>query len=321
MLSRRILRVKVLQALYAFLQSDNERIDLGEKELFRSLNKLYENYIYQFSFLSELVEFAGKRIEENKKKFFPTEEDLNPNTRFIDNRFIAQLNENLDFKRYAEAYKINWSEEQEMIRKIYVEIRESDDYKDYMSAAKSGYEEDKEILIRILKKILAKSEILHFYFEERSIYWSEDFFTANLLVARTIKTYEESWDNTHKLPTIFKVNDSDDPEEDKTFVKLLFRKTIVNSEKYMNLIENKVKNWEMDRIAIMDTLLIKMALVELLEFPSIPVKVTLNEYIELAKLYSTPKSKVFVNGVLDKLILDLKNEKTLVKTGRGLLDN
>jgi len=321
MLSRRILRIKVLQALYAFLQSDNDRIDLGEKELFRSLNKLYEIYIYQFSLLEELVAFANKRLEENKKKFFPSEEDLNPNTRFINNRFIAQLSENLDYRRYTDAYKINWSEEAEMIRKIYVEVRESDDYKDYMQSDKNNYEADKEILIKILKKICVKSEILHFYFEEKSIYWSEDFFTANLLAARTIKTYNESWDKFHKLPTLFKVNDNDDPEEDKVFVKQLFRKSIVNNDKYLDLIENKVKNWEIDRIAMMDTLIIKMALAELLEFPSIPVKVTLNEYIELAKLYSTPKSKIFVNGVLDKLIMDLKNDKILVKTGRGLLEN
>ncbi len=321
MLSRRHLRIKVLQALYAFFISTNDRIDAGEKELFKSINKIYEIYIYQISLLIEIVAFAARRIEENKKKFFPTEDDLNPNTRFIENAVIRQLEENRSFIKYRDEFRINWADEEEMIRKLYVDIRDGNDYKEYMSNPDHGYNDDREILLKILKKQMLRSEYLHYFFEERNIHWADDFFTANMLVMKTIKHFKPALGPDYKLPTLYKINEVDQSEEDRDFVKKLFRKTIVKSDEYDKLIEAKVKNWEMERIAIMDILLIKMALVELLEFPSIPIKVSLNEYIELAKMYSTPKSKVFVNGILDKLIADLKEQGAVKKTGRGLLDN
>jgi N utilization substance protein B len=321
MLSRRHLRIKVLQSLYAFQQSHNDRLDLGEKELLRSLDKLYEIFIYQLSLLIEIVEYARKRIEENKQKFFPTPEDLNPNTRFADNRFIHQLETNRDLLRKIDLFKINWHDSEEMIRKLLIAIRESKDFVEYMSKPESTYADDKEIFVKIVKKHLSPSELLQFYYEEKSIYWYDDFHTANLLVLKTIKGYRESWDEFHPLPAFFKDGENDQSNEDKKFIKDLFRKTILNSDSYNQIIEEKVKNWEMDRIAIMDILLIKMALIELMEMPSVPVKVTLNEYIELAKLYSTPKSKIFVNGILDKMIVDLKAQKKIKKTGRGLMEN
>jgi N utilization substance protein B len=299
----------------------NDRLETGEKELFKSINKIYEIYIYQISLLIEIVDFAARRLEENKKKFFPTEEDLKPNTRFIENVVVKQLEENRSFRKYRDGYKINWAEEEEMIRKMYAEIREGSDYKEYMANEGHTYNDDKDILLKILKKQLLRSEYLHYFFEERNIHWSDDFFTANMLVIKTVKHLKPSFGPDYKLPTLFKINEVDQSEEDKDFVKKLFRKTIIKSAEYDKIIEAKVKNWEMERIAIMDILLIKMALVELLEFPSIPIKVSLNEYIELAKMYSTPKSKVFVNGILDKLIADLKDQGAIKKTGRGLLDN
>lgn len=320
MLSRRHLRIKVLQALYAFHQSKNDRLDLGEKELLRSLDKLYELFIYQLSLIIEIVSFARKRIEENKLKFFPTEVDLHPNTRFIDNKFCALLSDNHDFNRYCNLFKINWADQDEMIRKLMTLIRESEEYKNYMNAEVCSFSRDKEILISIFKKIITHSEILQFFYEEKSIYWSDDFFVSNLMVIKVIKSWELNWDESYKLPLIFDHEADFKVNEDKEFILNLFRKTILRSEEYGKLIENKVQNWEMDRIAIIDILLIKMALVELTESPSIPVKVTLNEYIELAKLYSTPKSKVFVNGILDKLIFDLKEKNLINKIGRGLMD-
>jgi len=321
MLSRRHLRIKVLQALYAFNQSLNDRIDAGEKELFKSINKIYEIYIYKISFLVEVAEFANKRLDENKKKFFPTEEDLNPNRRFVNNQVIRQISENLDYRKHYDAFKINWADEEDMIRKLYSEIRESADYQNYMKKDNNTYNDDKDILLKILKKQLVKSESLHYFFEEKNIHWSDDFFTANMLAIKTIKHFKESFDVNFKLPALFKVTGFDQTDEDKEFVKHLFRKTIINSGDYEKLIDGKVKNWEMERIAVMDILLIKMALVELLEIPSVPIKVSLNEYIELAKMYSTPKSKIFVNGILDKLIADLNEKKLIKKTGRGLIEN
>ncbi len=321
MLSRRHLRIKALQALYAFFQSFNDRIDIGEKELFRSLDKLYEIYVYQLSLLIDIIEFAKKRQDENKLKFFPTEEDLNPNTRFIENQFYQQLTANKDLLKYIDRYKISWVDQEDMIRKLLVQIRNSTEFNDYMAKPENSYNNDKDIFTRIIKKHLSRSEILQSYYEDKNIYWHEDFHTANLLVIKTIKSFNEDWDENYKLPVIFENDSINRNNEDREFLIKLFRNTIIHSDEYERLIDDKAKNWEMDRIAIMDVLLIKMALVELLELPSIPIKVTLNEYIELAKLYSTPKSKVFVNGILDKLIGDLKTQNKIKKTGRGLKEN
>lgn len=321
MLSRRHLRIKVLLALYAFFQSMNDNIAAGEKELFKSINKLYEIFIYQLSLIIEIAEFAQIRMDENRQKFFPTEEDLNPSTRFVDNRLLKQLSENRDYLKYRNAYKINWSEQTEMIRKLYTEIRNGHDFMDYLAADKNNYNDDRELLIRIVKKHLSHSEILQYFYEDKNIHWSDDFYTANLMAIKTFKMMKDNWDSDHKLPPLYKTGENEDPDEDKEFVKHLFRKTIIRSDEYEKLIEEKVKNWEMDRIAVMDVILLKMALAELIEFKSVPIKVTLNEYIELAKMYSTPKSKVFVNGILDKLISDLKDRKLIKKEGRGLIEN
>jgi len=317
MLSRRHLRIKALQSLYAFMQSHNDRLDYGEKELLRSLDKLYEIYIYQLSLLVEIVDYAKKRIEENSRKFYPTKEDLNPNTRFVDNRFIRQLTVNKSYNAYIDKYKISWVDEEEMIRKLYIELRNSKFYKEYMEGPDSSYDIDKDFVIKIIKKIISESDSLHFFYEEKSIYWADDFYTANYLVIKTIKGFNEKQNELTPLPTLFK-NNSD---EDKQFLVNLFRKVVLRSDEYFKMIEGKVKNWESDRLAVMDILLLKMALAELLEFPSIPVKVTLNEYIELSKMFSTPKSKVFINGILDKMISELKRNNEIKKTGRGLLEN
>jgi N utilization substance protein B len=317
MLSRRHLRIKALQSLYAFIQSHNDRLDYGEKELLRSLDKLYEIYIYQLSLLVEIVDYAKKRIEENSRKFYPTEEDLNPNTRFVDNRVIRQLTENKSYNIYVDKYKISWVDEEEMIRKLFIEVRDSKYFREYMNSPECSYEDDKEILIKIVKKIISESDSLHFYYEEKNIYWADDFYTANYLVIKTIKGFDKRQNELTPLPTLFK-NNSD---EDREFLINLFRKVILRSDEYFTMIEKKVKNWESDRLAVMDILLLKMALAELLEFPSIPIKVTLNEYIELSKMFSTPKSKVFINGILDKMISELKRNNEIKKTGRGLLEN
>ncbi len=321
MLSRRHLRIKVLQALYAFNVSLNDRLDLGEKELMRSLDKLYEIYIWQLSLVVEIVNFARKRMEENKQKFFPTEEDLSPNIRFINNAFCKKLLSNADFNHYLNKYKINWSDQEDLIRRLLQEIKDCQDFKDYMNAPECNFEDDREIFSNLFKKPLAKSELLQFYFEEKSIYWHDDFNTSNMLVIKTIRSWQQDWDDNVKLPVIFMDGSSGPASEDRNFVLNLFRKSILKGKEYDELISDKATNWEMDRIAIMDILIIKMALVEILESPSIPLKVTLNEYIELAKLFSTPKSKIFVNGILDKLIVDLKKDNKIKKTGRGLIEN
>lgn len=318
MLSRRQLRMKVLQALYGFFKSGSDRMDLGEKQLFVSINKLYELCFWQLAVLIEVADFARVRSEEAKHKHFPTEDDLNPNKKFIDNRFLVMLSENRAFQRKIEVYKIFWGEENELIRKLYVKIKESKEYNAYMNSGTQSFEEDQEFIIKIFKKQISKLDTLKHYYEDLSIYWNDDYHSATSSVVKIINSFTAKSDELHPLPCIFKDEDAEFCE-DKDFVKQLFRKSILGSDKYEKLIEDKTVNWEFDRIASMDILILKMALAELFEFPSIPVKVSLNEYIELAKYFSTPKSSIFVNGILDKLITELTASKEIKKTGRGLM--
>jgi transcription antitermination protein NusB len=320
MLSRRLLRIKVLQALYAHFVSENDRIDNGEKQLFVSIDKLHDLFIYQLSLLAEITDFERQRMEEAKSKHLPTAEELNPNTRFTDNRFIAQIANNRDYKRQTELLKISWADDDELIRKLNNQIRESKEFEMYLSQEKDTYDADKNFIIKIFQKFICQSELLLSIYEEKSIYWANDFDTVTILIQKTIKDFRENWDEFKPLPAVFDSNGEGDTNDDRDFVKQLYRKTIIHSNEFDQIITQKADNWEYERIALMDIILLKMAMTELTEFPSIPIKVTLNEYIELSKSYSTPKSKVFINGVLDNLITDFKESKRIKKTGRGLME-
>lgn len=309
-----------MQAIYAFQQEGPESINAGEKQLIISLDKLYELYIYQLSLIIELSDFARRRIEENRLKQLPTPEDLNPNLRFIQNRFITQLSNNRDYLKRFSMYKINWVDEEEMIRKFYNLMREDEGYISYMNKPEVSYSDDKQVVEMVALRLFSESDHLRSYFDERNIYWTEDFDTAVMMVDKTIKGFKESADEFTSLPTLLKDENHADGSEDMQFVKQLYRKTLINSEELNLVIGERAANWDLERIAIMDTILIKMAITELIEFPSIPVKVSLNEYIELSKEYSSPKSKIFINGVLDKLIADYKEKGIIKKLGRGLME-
>ena len=309
-----------MQAIYAFQQEGPESISAGEKQLITSLEKLYELFIYQLSLIIELSDFARRRIEENRLKQLPTPEDLNPNLRFVQNRFIQQLENNRDYLKRNSAYKINWVDEEEMIRKFYNLMREDEGYIAYMSKPEVTYADDKQVADQVILKLFSESEHLRSYFDERNIYWTEDFDIAVMMVDKTIKGYKESADEYMSLPTLLKDENNSDGSEDMQFVKHLYRKTLITSAELNKVISERAANWDLERIAVMDTILLKMAITELIEFQSIPIKVTLNEYIELSKEYSSPKSKVFINGVLDKLIVDYKEQGIIKKTGRGLME-
>lgn len=319
MLSRRHLRVKALQALYAYFVSDSIDLDIGEKNMLRSVEKIYELIIWQMSFFREVQKFAEIRIDEGKKKFYPTEADLHPNTKFADNRFLLKLARNRDFKRKKEAFRINWADEVEMVRKVYSEMRSLELYQEYMNAPGSSFEDDKSFCIKLFKDFLAYYPSLVSLYEERNIYWADDIDIADVLVLKIFKGIKATDDEFTPLPGLYNTEGKENPHEDREFLVELYRKAILKSKEFETFISEKTNNWELERIAAMDIILIKMALTELLEFPTIPVKVTLNEYIELSKYYSTPKSRVFINGILDKMIADLKKRNQLVKTGRGLI--
>jgi transcription antitermination protein NusB len=320
MLSRRHLRSKALQALYAYYTGNSLDLAIGEKNLIKSTGRIYELITWQLALPVQIVEFAGKRMEENKKKFYPTSEDLNPNTKFIENSFIAKLKANKDFVRKMNAYSVDWNPEVEMIRKLYKQIRSDKDYLKYMSKPLGSFEDDRNFIVQLFNRHIAFTEEIEYFYEEKNPAWVNDLEIANPLVVKIMKWFEKDFDEFTLLPTLYNEANKDDPDEDKKFLLALYLKTILKSKTYEDIIQEKTKNWDLSRIALMDVLLIKMALTELTEFESIPVKVTLNEYIDLSKFYSTPKSKVFINGILDKLIAEMTADKRIVKKGRGLIN-
>lgn len=320
MLNRRHLRIKVLQALYAHFQSEGGEVASQEKSLVSSIEGIYDLYIYLLSSLIEIRDFAKNRMEDARQKFLPTEEELNPNTRFVDNRFLAQMSNNRSLQKNIQRLKINWADHQEIFRKIFVTFKDSPVYLSYMDKVNSTYANDKEIVIQLFGEFMLGSETFLSLFEEKSIHWADDIDTATTLVVKTIKKWDAKMDDFQPLPPLMISPDEEGDDLIRDFVLKLFRKTILNAASYDKLIAERAQNWDIERIALLDVIILKMALTELMDFPSIPVKVTLNEYIEISKDYSTPKSRQFVNGMLDKLVTDLRSSNEIKKTGRGLIE-
>ena len=315
MLNRRHLRIKILQMLYAFYQSGEENLLKFENELLGSIERMYDLYLLLLLTMPELVHAAENRLEDKKKKLRPTPDDLNPNMKFVENRVFKKIQESQSIIKTAELHKANWvgAEKQEIFRKLFLQIQESELYFEYMNDPENSFENDKSFAVNLFKTEIANSELLHHFFEESSIHWMDDLDHTCSMVLKTIKSSEEK-EGFSILP-LYKPHDSE-----KEFVVDLFRKTVsMNSENEL-LIDELTKNWELDRIAKMDVILLKMGITELQIFPEIPTKVTLNETIEISKYYSTPKSNTFINGILDKAIDRLKNDKKIVKIGRGLLN-
>lgn len=314
MLNRRHLRIKVLQILYAYFQSKEENFRKTEIELMQSVERIHDLYIYLLLTFSEIKNISENRMEDLKKKIRPTEEDLNPNLKYVNNELVRMLEENKELRTLSEERKVNWvgDETQEMFRKIYLQIKDSETYIDFMNNEQTGFEEDKSFVQELFRTEIANSELLYNFFEEKSIHWIDDIDLACSMVLKTIKTIEKG-----EAINILPLYKKDDDEQE--FIRELLRKTISMNKENELLIDDLTKNWELDRIAKMDIILMKMAITELQIFNNIPTKVTLNEYIEISKFYSTPKSNGFINGVLDKAIDRLQKDKKIVKIGRGLI--
>ncbi len=304
-----------MQALYAFFQSDNLDLPRAERELFTQIDKIYDLYIYQLAFILELKHVALTLIEEAKNKRLPTSEDLNPNLKFVENKFINQLEENIHLKREMNNRKISWNNEYELVKRVFNAIKAGEEFGKYMHADDDSYKTHRKFVAEIFKEYMADYELLNHFYEEKQLHWGDDIYVVNPSVVKTIESFKEDATPESPLLKLYK-----DREEDEQFVKDLFRQTIMLNDETKKMIGDKTKNWEVERIAMMDVLLMQMAITEVLTFSSIPVKVTLNEFIEISKTYSTPKSKLFINGILDKLIADLKSEDRLNKTGRGLME-
>lgn len=315
MLNRRHLRIKVLQALYAYFQSDEENYRRTENELMTSVERIYDLYLYLLLSFEELKSIAEARIEENKLKIRPSESDLNPNLKFIENQIFTLLANHKELRRVSEESKVNWvgDEHREMFRKVFHQIREGELYLAYMNEPTRSFEEDQVFACELFKAEIANSPLIYHFFEEKSIHWMDDIDLACSMVLKTIKGFTA--EGEQEILPLYK-----DPQDEKDFVRTLLRKTIARDRENLLLIDELTKNWDLDRIAKMDIILMKMALTELQEFNNIPKKVTLNEYIEISKFYSTPKSNTFINGVLDKAVDRLEKENKIHKIGRGLMD-
>ncbi|MFM1914970.1 MAG: transcription antitermination factor NusB [Bacteroidota bacterium] len=314
MLNRRHLRIKVLQILYAFFQSEEENILKAEKELLSAVERMYDMYLFMILTLPELKRAGLNRMEEHKKKMRPSEEDLNPNMKFVQNVLVDAIEGSNELTKLSESRKVNWlgAESQEIFRKLYLSILESEVYFEHMNNDAVGFEEDMQFALQLFKSEIANSELIQYFFEEKSIYWADDLDLCCSMAMKTMKTWTSG--KSFEVMPLYKEND-----DEKEFIVNLLRKTIQMNEENESLITELTQNWELDRIAKMDIILLKMGLTELQTCSSIPTKVTLNEYIEISKFYSTPKSNLFINGVLDKAIIQLTKDKKIVKIGRGLI--
>lgn len=313
MLNRRYLRIKVLQALYSFYRDDRMDLPLKEKELKNSVDKIYDLYLYLILILKELRIIAERTLEERKKKMLPTAEDLNPNTRFITDPVLIKIDTSSLLAKLKKEKVIAWTiDEEPVLKKIYSEIIASSDYAAYSSAQIVSFEESKKFIHNIYKKLISENELIKQYLFEKNIHWAGDYTLATLSVMKTIKSIKE--DGELELLPLYKA------DNDFDYLITLFRHTILDDVNVSAILKDKISNWEPERIASIDMLLMKMAITEILQFPAIPVKVTLNEYIEISKQYSSPKSNTFINGILDAVVKDLRSQSKLAKTGRGLIE-
>ena len=312
MINRRHIRVKVMQSVYAMQQSLNDDVIKEEKFLKLSIQKMFDLYVLNVQLIIEVKKLAAKKLELSKKKILATNEDLNPNTKFINNKLINILEQSISLDGYIELNKIdNWSFDVEYVKIILEKLQKSDFYNNYINKEDNSFKSDKTFVLEFFKETIAPDEKLAEYFEDKMISWVDDIPFVNTWIVRSLSKLKEG--KIFILDSLYKDND------DKHFVSDLFRKTILKQQDYQKDIADQTPNWESDRIADIDMILIKMAITEFLNFPSIPIKVTINEFIEIAKDYSTEKSSYFINGVLDKLSKEYTKEKKINKIGRGLL--
>jgi N utilization substance protein B len=312
MFNRRFLRIKVMQALYAYFRDEKADIKVAEKNLFTSIDKSYELFLYILGFLNNIQYAARISVEEARVKRLPTAADLNPSLKFVNNLFLTALNDNKHINSDWTNYKVSWQNDQDLVRKVFNEIKNSDIFKEYMKSEQHSFAEDKKFIQTILESFLYEHELFNFWFDEKNIYWNDDYYYGFFFLNKWLETVTET---KMPAPQLYR-----DKEGDEKFIADIFVKTILHSTEFDTIIAEHTKNWELDRIASLDVLLMKMALTEIMYLPNVPIKVSMNEYIDITKEYSTPQSGGFINGILDKIVLDLKKENKIEKTGRGLLE-
>ncbi len=303
-----------MQSIYAMHQNGSDNIEGQEKFLFYSIDAIQDLYLIMLSSLIEMAKKEKVFLHLSSQKHLATPEERNPNNKFINNTIFQLLEDNNSLSIALENRKItNWNIHDDYINLLLTSLKESKLYAKYMSNTVNTFEEDKQFVIDVFSEIIVPNEKLYEYLEDDKLTWIDDIPVVNTHIVKQLKAIQSADDDSFRVPKLFK------DAEDKDFAKDLFRKTVLNEKELAKEFDSKTPNWDMDRIAEIDTIILKMAICELLKFPSIPVKVTLHEYFELAKEYSTPKSSIFINGILDNLVKEFQTNKKMIKAGRGLM--
>jgi len=307
MINRILIRIRVIQIVYAWYQNRNKDVSQVEKELLLGLQKSYDLYFYLLLLMVEITDLYEKRVDTKMNKFLPTHDDLNPKMHLIKNQFIQQLRDNRMFVKFLSERPFSWESNSNFVRSTLDKILDSDAYKIYTELEKPTYSDDKEFWRKTFKSFIYRNEELDDILEDESIFWNDDIEIVQSFVHKSIKQFNKSEGENQKLLPMF--ND----DEDREYAIKLLRETIMNEKSYREQITHHVENWDFERIAFMDVIIMQIAMAELHSFPSIPINVTLNEYIDIAKSYSTPKSSTFINGILDAIVTELKKDKTFFK--------
>jgi N utilization substance protein B len=293
--------------MYAYYQNGNNDLRTAENELLFSLQKSYDLYHYFLLLFIDLTNLHGRLVDYRKHKYRPTQEEANPNMRLINNRFIAQLSGNESLMQYVNEHKLSWGNDMDFVKSLLEQLLSSDIYAAYLENENDSYDTDKEFWRAVFKHLICGNEMVIDYLEDKSIYWNDDIEIVETFTLKTIKRFKEEEGDKQSLLPMFK------NQEDRLFAIKLFRESIMHGSEYRDRINRHMKNWETERIAHIDLIIMQIALAEIMTFPSIPVNVSLNEYIDTAKYYSTPKSGTFINGILDAIVDELKKEKLLFK--------
>lgn len=313
MLTRRHIRVKVLQSIYAYNQSENKDIEKQEKFLLYNMEQIQDLYLLMLQMLVSLRDQAENYLVVSQKKYLATELEKNPSRTFINNKIISLIVSNEKFNDLIEKRNLNyWKNDSEYVSIIFNELKEKDWYLKSISKNDTSFLEDKDLIIKIFKEIIAPNNKLYEYLEDKRLTWLDDFPLVNTLVLKTLQKITKKNTDSVLIPVVYKNN------EDRDYALELLQKVILNDDELSNEIDGKTPNWDKERIADLDMIILKMGITEFMHFESIPVKVSINEYLEISKEYSTPKSSIFINGILDKIVKDLKEAGKLNKIGRGL---
>lgn len=313
MLTRRHIRVKVLQALYAYNNQNQANLKEQDKFLIKSMEKMLDLYLLMLSCMLAVRDQAENFLEISKNKHLATEEDKKPSRNFIDNQVLQLLENNNLFDELVNKHKLNnWQKDHEYAQILFRALRQNETYQNYLTLKNPTFKQDQDFIVYLYSEIIAPNDQVYEYLEDTQITWTDDFPIVNTAIVKVLKSLNPVTPAEKWVPNLYK------NEDDKQFASLLLHKVISEDDILMNEIEGKTPNWDRERIAELDLILIKMAITEFLHFPSIPIKVTINEYLEIAKEYSTPKSSLFINGLLDKMSKEYSAENKINKTGRGL---